>query len=278
MGLLQRTYRVWCLVVLLCVAGCPGAPPPMYPIRDPVRFVELLRVRDERFRTLRATGSVEQFGRQGRVRGNVTIFVERPDKLRVDTWAFGNVVMSVVSDGSRFAMLQGTRFLVGPARPCVARQLLGIALEGHQVVTILSGGAPVVGDRLSPPRWENGRYVVDVYGEGGTSERIEFELPSEQRRFPPERQTPRLRRVVLRDSQGVVAEMTYDNYRLVDGTPFPQRVRVEMPREQVDTQIRLDEVVPNYTIPPDPENPDVPPPDPFRLERPAGAQELRLEC
>jgi len=39
--------------------------------------------------------------------GNVVIFVRQPDKLRVDTFAFGNLISSIVSDGTTLAMQQG---------------------------------------------------------------------------------------------------------------------------------------------------------------------------
>lgn len=274
----RRTGILALGAAILSLAACGPGWRPTYPIQDPARIMAVMRARNERFRSLRATGTADQFGREGRVRGSVVIFVQQPDKIHVDTFAFGNLVSSLVSDGQRFSMLQGQQFLQGPARPCVAHQLLGIPMDGHDVVTILSGGAPLISDRMSPPRWENGRYVVDVQGEAGTTERIEFELPSEQRDARPEQQTPLLRRVVLRDAQGERAEITYDNYRVVGGTPFPDRVRVQMPRDHVDMQLRFDEVVPDFTIPPDPANPDAPPPDPFRMDPPAGVQVVPVDC
>jgi hypothetical protein len=259
------------------LAGC-AAPPPRYPIHNTAYLMDTLRARNERFHSLRATGSADQFGRGQRVRGSVVIFVQQPDKIHVDTFAFGNLVSSLVSNGERFTLLQGQRFLVGPARPCVALQLLGIPMEGRDLVTILSGGTPLIGERMSPPRWEHGRYVVDVHGADGATQRIEFDLPPEQRDWPADRQTPLLRRVVLRDREGQRAEITYGSYRQVAGTPFPDRVRVQMPREHVDTQLNFDEVEPNFTIPPDPVDPDAPPPDPFRVEPPAGAQVQIVNC
>jgi hypothetical protein len=265
------------LVVVAAVAGCV-APAPRYPIRDPARILEVLRARDARLASLRVSGSADQYGQQGRVRGSVTIYVRRPDRLRVDAFAFGNLVSSVVSDGTTFAMLQGQRFVVGPASPCVAAQLMGIAMEGREAVEILSGGAPRIGDPVGPPRWEDGRYVIDIHGQGGARERIEMELPGDQRDAPPERQTPRLARVRLWDAQGERADITYNGYRTVNGVPFPDRVRIVMARDHLDTELRFDHVEPDFTVPPDPNDPGAPPPDPFHLEQPAGTTRTDLHC
>lgn len=266
------------LALPLALAACAGPPPPRYPIRDSSRVLASLRARQDHLTSLRATGSADQFGRQGRVRGSVMIYVRQPDKIRVEVWAFGNLVQSVVSNGQEFSLLQGHQFVVGPARACVAAQLMGIALDGHDVVTVLTGGAPLIGDVATPPRWENGRYVFDVTGAAGARERIELELPAEQHDLPPERQEPRLRRVVLYDARGEKGEITYNSYRVVSGVAFPDRVRIVMPRDHVDTELRFDEVQPNFTVPADPNDPESAPPDPFQQSQPAGTQRTPLNC
>lgn len=268
---------VTALAASLTVSACSG-PPPRYPIREPARVLAVLQAHSDRVRSFHASGSADQFGPQGRVRGHVEIYTRQPNQLRVDTFAFNTLVSSLVSDGERFSMQQGPEYVTGAARPCVAHRLLGVPLEGREVVAVLSGGAPLVGEQPSQVRWEDGRYVIDVRGaQQGVTERMEFDLPREQRELPPERQEPQLRRVVLRDANGVRAEITYDGYRAVQGMPFPERVRLVMPRERVDMQIRFDRVEPNWTVPPDPEVPG-PPPDPFRLIVPAGVEPANFEC
>jgi hypothetical protein len=274
----KHWYRVSPGSVALAAAACAGAPPPRYPIHDAARILEVLRARDARLTSLRASGSADQFGRQGRVRGSVAVYVQRPDRLRVDAFAFGNLVSSVVSDGTTFAMLQGRQYVVGPARPCVAAQLMGIAMEGSEVVEVLSGGAPLIGRQVTPPRWESGRYVLDVLGEGGARERIELELPSDQRDAAPDRQVPRLARVRLFDARGERADITYSTYRVVNGVPFPERVRVVMPRDQLDTELRFDRVEPDFVVPPDPNDPTAPAPDPFHSQQPAGTERVEIHC
>jgi hypothetical protein len=270
--------RAALVAVLVACTGCGVAPAPRYPIREANPFLAAIRARATRFRTLRARGVADNFGRQGRVRGSIVIFVEQPNKMRVDTFAFGNLISSMVSNGQLFTLLQGTNFYTGPARPCVAAQLLGIPMESSDVVAVLTGGAPVLSDRVSTPRWENGRYVIDVAGDAGSSERIEMELPPNEHDLQPAQQHPRLARVVLRDRQGVRAEIDYRNYTAVQGTPFPTSVHVVMRRDDVDMMLRFDEVQPNYTVPPDPDDPDAPTPNPFVQTPPAGATQHPIGC
>lgn len=275
-----------CRRALLVLAACSamaahcGPPPrPAYLIREPSTILQAIRARERRVRSLRARGSVEHFGREGRVRGSIVIYVQQPERMRVDTFAFGNLVSSMRSNGQRFTLLQGQRFYEGPARPCVAAQLLGIPMEAREVLAILSGGAPLLSERMTAPRWDDGRYVVEVQGEDGSSEGIELDVPDNERNLPPERQHLRVRRVVLRDRQGERATITYDGYRMVDGIPFPERVRIVMPRENTDTMLRFEEVDPHYTVPPpNPDIPDEAPVDVFSQDPPAGAERIPLTC
>jgi hypothetical protein len=198
--------------------------------------------------------------------------------MRVDVSAFGRVVSSMIAGNNQVTLLQDRTYKVGPARACVAAQLIGIALEPREVAAVLLGGAPLLSAEVSAPRWQNGRYVLDVAGPNGAQERVEFELPRDQRDWPPERQTPRLRKVELRDRAGLRAEITYDSYRMDRLVPFPDRVRVVMPRDRLDTALRFDRVDTHYAVPSDPDLPDAPLPDPFAQRQPAGTALVPLGC
>ena len=277
---LRRTRWLALGVSALALAGCSGSggPPPAHPIRDSATLLSAIRARAARVPSVRAEGSVEHFGRQGRVRGNITIFVMQPDRVRVDTFAFGHLVSSMVLNAEHFTLLQGQEYVTGPARACVAAQLLGVALEPREVLAVLSGGVPLVSERISAPVWENDGYSVRVEGDDGQSERIEFTLPSAERSLPEAEQHPQVHRVVLNDRQGQRGVITYEAYRTVNGIPFPQRVHIEMPRDHADTMLRFDTITPNYTIPPNPDAPDAPLPDPFQQTRPAGAHDVPINC
>lgn len=263
----MRTRHALSLAAL--ALGC-SSPPPRYPITDPAVALASVRARDARVRELRAHGSAEQYGAQGRLRGEVFVFVRRPSQMRVDTRAFGTTVSSVVSDGETLSLtdLQNGRFYTGPARPCVAAQLLGIPLEAAEVVAVLAGGPPLL-DGRAQIAWRDGRYVLDLAGAERRSEQLELEITDAEREGArPEAQHPRPVRAELRDPSGVRAVLTFEDYADVDGVPFPRRVRVVMERDHVDLTVRYREL----TL--DPELPD----DVFDTAAPPAVETVPVRC
>ncbi len=248
----MRARATTSLALLVTLLGC-SSPPPRYPITDPAVALRRVRERDERIHTLRAHGSADHYGAQGRIRGEIWVFVERPDHVRVDTRAFGNTVSQVVSDGRRFTladMRQG-QFYAGRARPCVAAQLLGIPMESAEVVAVLAGGPPVI-EGNPRIRWDDGHYVVDITGRDGRSETLNLEITeSERTSARADAQRPRATRAELRDRQGVRAVLTYEDWTEADGVPFPRRVRLVMERANVDLQVRYREVSVDPELPED---------------------------
>ena len=255
--------------LLLIASGCTGRPP-RYPITDPAMALRHVTARDERVHRVRAHGSADHFGPQGRIRGEVYVFVERPDRVRVDTRAFGTTVSTLLSDGRHLAMadLRGGNFYVGDARPCVAAQLLGIPMESAEVVAVLAGGPPLLaGDRRI--RWDDGPYVVDIAGRDGAAESLWLELTDAEREGArPEAQRPRPVHAELRDARGVRAVLTFEDYTEVDGVPVPRRVRVEIERDGIDLVVRDREV----TL--DPELPDAV----FDQTPPTGLPVTQVDC
>lgn len=278
----------WACVIAVTTTGCAACTrgvPRGGLIQDPGRITTVLTERAARVRALSAHGSVDQYGRNGRLRGEVSIRVRAPDRVRFDVFAFGQLVSSLVSNGERFGLLQGQRYVVGPARACAAQQLIGVPLEGSEIAAVLSGGVPVIGAPVGPVRWEEGRYVLDLRSTEGNTARIELELPQEQDALAPAQQRPRVTRVVLRDARGPRADIRYEGYRAVQGEPYPERVRVLMERDDVDMQVRFDRIEPGEPAPPananaDPlaeENPP-PPRDAFEINAPAGATVTPIDC
>ncbi len=245
---MRATVRL--LLASALAASCSS--PPRYPITDPQMALRHVRARDERVRRLRAHGSADHFGAQGRIRGEVYVFVSRPN-LRVDTRAFGNTVSTIIANDHTFAMadLRAGVFYTGEARPCVAAQLLGIPLESAEVVALLAGGPPLLeGDARI--HWESGHYVVDIAGSGGRAESLEMTLSSEEHdNARPDQQHPRPSRAELRDARGVRAVLTFEDYEPVSGVDFPRRVRVVMERDNVDLMVRYREVALDPDLPDD---------------------------
>lgn len=226
--------------------------PPRYPITDPSMVLRQIRARDERVGRLRAHGSADQFGAQGRIRGEVFVFVSRPS-LRVDTRAFGNTVSTLIANDRTFALadLRAGQFYTGAARPCVAAQLLGIPLEAGEVVALLAGGPPLLeGDARI--RWDDGHYLVDITGREGRAETLTMEITAEEHdNARPEQQRPRPTRAELRDARGLRAVLTFQDYQPASGVDFPRRVRVVMERDNVDLEVRYREVTVDPDLPED---------------------------
>lgn len=257
------------LAAVLVVGGC-SSPPPRYPITDPAMALRVLRDRDRRVERLRAHGSADHYGERGRIRGEVFVFVERPQRMRVDTRAFGTTVSQLVTDGTHFTLadLRAGNFYTGPAEPCVAAQLLGIPLEAAEVVAVLAGGPPLY-DGAARIRWDDGAYQVDVDGAQGRSERLTLAITERERTTAqPGDQRPWPTRAVLRDARGERAELTFEDYTEVDGVRFPRRVRVNMRRDNIDLQVRY------RTVSLDPELPE----DLYSTEAPPGLTEIPVDC
>lgn len=242
--------RATTLLLGLSLLSCSGSPP-RFPITDPAMALRALHARDERVQSLRAQGTADHFGAQGRIRGSVYIFVQRPRNLRVDTEAFGNTLSSLISDGTSFTLTdyRSSRFFTGPAEACVAAQLLGIPLESAEVVSVMAGGPPVI-DGNPHIHWEHGHYVLDIAGAGGRTESLELEITRAEREgAQPAAQHPLPSRAVLRDARGVRAVITFEDYTVVSEVNFPRRVRVVMERDNVDLLVRYREIEINPDLP-----------------------------
>jgi hypothetical protein len=240
------------LASLAWVALAACGSPPRYPITDPAMALSHIRARDARVQRLRARGSADTFAAQGRIRGEVYVFIRRPD-VRVDTRAFGNTISTIIANEHTFAMadFRGGAFYTGEARPCVAAQLLGIPLEAGEVVALLAGGPPLLqGDARI--RWDDGHYLVDITGTDGRAETLTMEITAaEHDNARPEQQHPRPVRAELRDARGVRAVLTFESYELVSGVDFPKRVRVVMERDNVDLEVRYRDVTLDPDLPDD---------------------------
>lgn len=279
----RLSFIAFSLLISAC-SGCQRGTPPGGVITNPARVTTVLTERASRVRALRAHGSADQFGRNGRVRGEVSIVVRAPDKVRFDMFAFGALVSSLVTDGTRFGLLQGTNYAIGPARACAAQRLAGIPMEAREIAAVLSGGIPELGTPVGPVRWEDGHYVLDLRMNDSRTNRLELELPDDQRTLSPDRQTPRVSRMVLRDARGVRAEITYESYRVIEQQPYPERVRILMERDDVDMQVRFDRIEPGE--PPAPTaSPDddiygtsPAPTELFQIAPPAGTEVVTIDC
>ena len=210
--------------------------------------------------TLRAEAGVEQFAAQGRIRGTVLMFVDRPNRVRFDAITEFGPAAILTSDGERFALtdLRENQYLEGPTCPANIARLLGIPLSGAQVALFLLGDSPKVDAAERSLECDGGRYLVTLTTPEGLRQELEFAIHPSDLDAPPHEQRLRLRRSeVFRPNGDTEWRATYDDYRIVSnrdqgvGVALPFRVRFEHPAEGADTTVRFREIDLNVAVPDD---------------------------
>jgi hypothetical protein len=248
------------LVVALLLSGCPGKPCPRLLHDDAQRAISLHRGMRRPLRVIRAEASVDQRGEQGRVRGTVMMFVERPDHVRFDAMTQFGPAMILTSDGAR-TDLRENRYLTGATCPSNISRLLGIRLSAEQVAQFLLGNTPAIEAEEQSIRCEDGVYRIVLRAADGRRQEIDYDVRDADRDgAPPERQHLRLVRSELFDAQGRVEwRATYEDYRVIPdpndtetprrGIAMPFRVRFEDPRRDADTLVRFETIDLNVEVP-----------------------------
>lgn len=252
------------VVVALGLSGCPTRCPttPHTSAEVALRYHRSMR---RPARALRAEARVEQWGREGRIRGTVFMFAQRPERVRFDAMTQFGPAAVLTSDGTEFALtdLRENKYLYGPTCPANISRLLGIPMSGRDVMLLLLGDTP----RIEAERDEivcegDGRYVVTLHGAAGVRQEIELAVRPRDREAPLLEQRLRLRRSeVFGADGGTMWRATFDDYRVVEdprseadprmGVAMPFVVRFEDPGHRADTTVRFQEIDLNVDVPDD---------------------------
>jgi hypothetical protein len=118
--------------------------------------------------SVQASAKIDHFGKGGRVRGDLLMFVALPARIRMDIVSpFGATVATLTSDSQKFALtdLREKRFYVGPASACNIARLTTVPIPGPVLVDLLRGQAPVLkhGSSAMTLEWDKkGYYVLRV--------------------------------------------------------------------------------------------------------------------
>ncbi len=246
------------LLVTLVAAGC-GPSCPVQPHTDPARAIAFHRGLREHASVIRAEATVDQRGEDGRIRGTVLMFVERPDHVRFDAMTQFGPAAILTSDGARFALtdLRENRYLTGRSCPANIARLLGIRMSGEEVARFLRGDTPLIeATDVTLECSDDGTYLI-VRRNGPLRQEIELDVRESDRELPPEAQHLRLVRSELFDAEGTVWRARFDDYRVVRdprseaglGVAMPFRVHFEHPREDADTLVRFQEIDMNVEVP-----------------------------
>jgi hypothetical protein len=251
-------------VLALSLTACSGPACPARPHTDPGRALLALRSMRRPAHVIRAEASVEQWGRDGRIRGTVMMFIQRPASVRFDAMTqFGPAVI-LTSDGTEFALtdLRENRYMEGPTCPENIALLLGIPMSGADVTLFLLGDSPTLTTEAAAIECiGDGTYLVTLRGENGERQELALEVREWDldRDAPPDEQRLRLVRSEMFDAGGqTVWRATYDDYRVIPdpvsdegyGVAMPFKIRFEHPAERADTTVRFTEVDLNVDVPP----------------------------
>jgi outer membrane lipoprotein-sorting protein len=252
-----RATRAIAITIFVSTVGCGGAPRPTYPYQVAERALERHTAQQAQVTSLRAEARVDQRGRDGRIRGTVLMFVERPDRVRFDAMTQFGPAAVLTSDGERFELfdMRENRFLVGPTCPENIARLLGLTLPAESVVRFLLGESPRVAATSSSIEVIRGGYKITLQSEDGSTEILELRVPARDAEAQPEAQELRLARAEVRDPSGRVAwRAEYEDYRDValpggGEVPMPFVLRFEDPRSHRDVLVRFKKIEPNVDVP-----------------------------
>jgi hypothetical protein len=114
---------------------------------------------------VQANARFDHFGEQGRVRGDLLLFAERPARIRMDVVSpFGVALATLTSDGARFALadLRNKTFTQGRATACNIARLTTVPVPGFVLVDLLRGEAPVLKHAAqgTSMAWDTGGFWV----------------------------------------------------------------------------------------------------------------------
>jgi hypothetical protein len=258
------TLRPLLPALALLAAGCPH-PPAERPGPPPTaaQLMAHLRARAAHLPTLRTEAKVDYLAERGeRVKLGMTFLTAPPEQLRIEAESpLGGTVASLASDGKRFELLdaRANRFLAGPAAPCNIARLFRVRLTPHDVVEVLGGAAPLLGEPVSTG-WdpEDGGREVLTLRDGDLTETL---------RLAPT--TWDVRAAEVTRAGKTLYRLTHDDFTDAGpGLRLPGRSHVFDPERHADAKIRYRDrdVSPKL------------PPGAFELAAPAGITVENVTC
>lgn len=243
-------------VAFLVTACGPRGACPAYPHTGAEAALSAHQSARSTARVIRAEARVDSRGREGRIRGTVLMFLERPDRVRFDVMTQFGPAAVLTSDGERFQLMdmRENRFLTGPTCPSNIGRLLGVELEGSEVARFLMGDSPRIDAEDQALVCEGDGYQITLNGDDGTRQEMVFFVPSADREAPPEEQRMRLTRSELFEADGSSRwQVTYDDYQSVEAedgavVELPFAVHFVDHRNGADTLVRFRDIDMNVEV------------------------------
>ena len=241
------------LLFLLAAMGCKSAPAcPLQTRTDAGKALDEHSKRQAGWQAIKAEARVTQWARNGRIRGTVLMFLERPNRVRFDVMTQIGPAAVLTSDGESFQLsdLREGMFVHGPTCPENIARLLGISVDAENVLRLLTGDTPTIDATEQLIECRDGRYLVTLVAADGTTQAISFSVHGDDLDKTPAEQRLTLRRSVERAANGETRwEATYDDYIEVDGHSFPTNVRFVDQVNDADTSVRVKSISVNPEVP-----------------------------
>lgn len=222
------------VVALFISAACGPVPRPADAYEDVGVLLADWRAKTAGVKSLRATGRIDQFGKDQRVSGTVYVFARLPDALRVDLVSpLGNSLAVLAAQAGRFSMhdVREGRFLQGPAQPCNIARLIQIPLPVEDVARLLIGGTPLI-EGAPILGWDRDKGAYTVTLEDGDARQTLLIGPDR-------RVLPLLRSRLTRRGQ-VAFDIALDRWSPVGSRSVPREIRFKMPSKDIDLLLRYD--------------------------------------
>jgi hypothetical protein len=249
----MRTYAI--AVVVATLAACGGAACPKQLITDPAAALASRHYDASAIQVLRAEAKVDQRGKQGRIKGRVLMFVERPNHVRFDAMTQFGPALVLSSDGETFALsdFKEKRFLTGPACERNIARVIGVAISGEAVTRVLLGDVPELSSAQESVSCSGkGGYAVERRAADGSRQRIELAVHEADLAKPPAQQRSELREVTLfaRDGKRLY-QVRYEDYKALGdhGVRLPFTVRIEDFSNGSDAVLRFQSIDLNVRVP-----------------------------
>jgi hypothetical protein len=276
------SHRLACMALASLAAaslgtGCGATPPPASQIPSAEAALDRLRATGACESAIQASAKIDHFGKSGRVRGDLLMFVQVPARMRMDVISpFGATLLTLTSDGTSFSLadFKEKRFLRGPASACNIARLTNVPVPPDALVDLLRGQAPVLKHAPESGRiaWSGkGYYVVTLPSTRGASEELHLAPRPEDLGKPWGAQRLRLLNVEVSQAGAVLyraelgdhavipmAKERLDALGLAPPIPpsgpacdaeIPKRIHVEVPEPDDDVVFRYDEVTWNPPLP-----------------------------
>jgi hypothetical protein len=245
--------RVAALAALVgALSACGGATCPVQRINDPAQALRAQQAGRAPIRSLRAEAKIDQRGKQGRIKGRIMMFVERPDRVRFDAMTQFGPALILTSDGKKFALtdFKENRYTTGEACAKNIARVVGVALSSADVASVLLGEAPLIAPKSQSLACSDGAYELERSGVDGSREQLTFRVHSEDRTAPPEAQRLYLASATVwaRDGEKLF-RVRYEDYRQVGGHELPHTVRIDDFANDADALLRLEDAKVDVQVP-----------------------------